>query len=73
MKQQHFQYDNKQQFSKQMLELKNQLENCNNYFFQIFSDDVREEIFIDVTKILDKIFTDALYFGCTNCENIVNC
>lgn len=73
MKQLQFTYDNEQQFTADMLELKKQLQSNNNCLFRIFSSELRKDIFPDISKILDNIFPDAVYVGCTTCGNIVNC
>lgn len=73
MKQTRFEFNDLKEFETRLLEFKAQSKDNEKKIFQIHTEDLRPETFSDVSGIIESVFPEDLYFGCSTSGNIVNC
>lgn len=73
MKQTRFEYGNSKEFEKKLREFKEQCGDRDKRIFQIYTEDFSPETFSEVSGVIESVFPDDLYFGCSTSGNIVNC
>lgn len=75
MKQTKFEYTDSKAFGKTLSAFKKQcgLEAAGKRIFQIYTEDLRSETVAEVCGIIESVFPDDPYFGCSTSGNIVNC
>lgn len=75
MKQYEIIYQNEADFIKELEDLK---QKCNtagasNLMFQIFSEILEEAVINRLCQMIEQIFPEAPYFGCSTSGNLINC
>lgn len=75
MKQFQIAYTSADVFQKELISLQEHLEKNNetNLFFQVYSIILEEKSIREVCDILEEVFPDAPYMGCSTSGNIVDC
>lgn len=75
MKQFQIAYIDNDTFQEELIALKKQCkkEQKAHLFFQVYSSILEEEPIAALCKVLEEVFPDALYMGCSTSGNIVDC
>lgn len=73
MKQFQIAFNEKEEFIKELEKFRKNWDNAPKMFFQIFSEIIDEEPIKEVIELIEQVFPDTPWYGCSSCGNLVDC